>query len=537
MSSTILLSDANNEKLISDLQKTGEELAYDEAVAMVDYEKDADISPDSAKPIWEVYLDGTVETGELLHSSGIDDSSRFILDGKLSLEIGEPGSFSFTITPHHALYDSLTPYKSTVTVYQEGVELFRGRVTGFSTDIQRQRQVECEGDLTYLDDVYFPDTEISTTDRKLSDAFKYFISLYAKYAKLSPGDPRYLTGGDVSIAKAGYKIKMKKWFDHDDTDTATYTNIRSLIDNFSETFGGYFRTKRYPDGLVHVEYIAGYTDINDQPIVYGDNMIEFTIDSKMDELFTVLIPIGDSKGAEVGQLNKAATIATARTVTDRKVAGATLKHVAGGYWHNMELTWVEGVELYGRITKQETFAGVTGTGELLSRAMAYFRECITGHLGNYSIKFVDRHWLDPSYKPIYLGQKVRIISDLHGIDTKDRPMTCMKIEYDLVNPETVTAVFDLPFQPLTGSFTSKYKTKQKQQDTATKKAGGAAKAAQDDVDKANEEIAATQEENERLTRDLNIAKGDLAETSAALDKATKRLEYVEDKLGIRRRLQ
>ena len=472
MSDTVFISDRGNQNLLADIRSSGSVFAYDEAAVMSDYKRDSDVVPDNTQPQWEVYIDGTRVTGKLLHMTGIDDSSHYVLDAKLSLQIGEPGSFSFTITPHHVLYDEIAPYKTTINVYQEGVELFRGRVIRYTTDINRQRSVECEGDLAYLNDVVFPNSEISTKTRKLSEAFGYFIQLYDKFGKFKENDPRYFVPGNVSISKANYEVKVSEWLGTEKSSTS-FTDARSLIDEFIETFGGYLRTKRQKDGSVALEYISGYTDVSNQTIAYGSNMLEFSIDSNMDDLFTVLIPLGDSDEQE----DEALTIAGSETIRDSTVDNATLTHTKGKKWENRELVWEEGVALYGRIIHQESFGGITSKSELLSRSMAYFRECITGYLGNYTIKAVDLHYSDPSYRPIYLGQKVRIVSVPHGIDTENQPLTCMKIDYDLTNPETVSCEFDIPFQPLTNTFTSKYKEQQDQQDDAVEKARKSAKRA------------------------------------------------------------
>ena len=466
---------------------------FDETAIGSDYKRDLDVIPDTARPIWEVYMDGTYKTGKLIHSTGMDDGSLHILDGKLSLEIGEPGSFSFSVTPHHIYYNNFTPYKTTVTVYQEGVELFRGRVTRYSTDINCQRQIECEGDLAYLKDVIFPNSEINTKDRKLSDAFGYFISLYNKFGKLTAESPRYFVPGDVSISKASYKVKVSEWLGTEKSETE-FTDARSLIDEFLNTFGGYLRTKRKSNGYVALEYISGYTDVNSQELVYGENLLELSIDTETSDLFTVLIPLGNGDS----ESDEALTIASAATVNDKTVKNATLTHTKGSKWQNRELVWEEGVARHGRVIKQQSFNGINTAKELLERSVAYFRECIAGYAGNYTVKAVDLHYVDPSYRPIYLGQKVRIISDLHGVDTIDQPLTCMRIDYDLSNPETIDCEFDIPFQPITDTFTAKYKKQRDEMEREVKEAKKSAKKANQANAKQNEAINTTQENVESL---------------------------------------
>lgn len=474
MSKAIIITDPVSHDLSEDKANSNiGYYAYDESIQMADYGRDADLKADVSRPMWEVYLDGTNATGKLLHMTGIDDSSRYVLEAKLSLIMGEEGSFSFTITPHHVLYDDITPYKTTITVYQEGVELFRGRVTGYTTDIERQRQVECEGDLAYLSDVIFPHSEVSLKKRPLSEAFGYFIQLYNKFGKYTKTDVHYLDPGDVNIGKASYKVDLAAWLGRDKSETE-FTDARSLIDEFIDSFGGFLRTKRYEDGIVHLEYLSGYTDVNDQTIAYGTNLQELAIDTTPEDLFTVLIPIGDNTGGDSGEDATVTLKMEEKDSTDSTVPNATLIHEK----KSAELVWKEGLELYGRIMRQESFSGANSSSDLLSRSKSYFRECITGHLGNVSLKAVDMHILDPqTYSPIYLGQKVRIVSVPHGLDTADQMLTCMKIEYDLANPDATSYEFDIPFKPITNTFTSKYKRDRKTSTENTKEANKRAKKA------------------------------------------------------------
>lgn len=495
MSNTIQLSDAGNENLIEDIRRTGVVYAYDESVAMVDYKRDLDVIPDPTRPMWEIYMDGTYMTGRLLHSTGIDDSSRYIINGKLTLQIGEPGSFSFTITPHHMLYDEITPYKTTLTVYQEGVELFRGRVTGYTTDIERQRQVECEGDLSYLTDVQIYSKSISRDDQKLSKMFKYFINLYNEHGGLKKGDARYLAPGDVTISKANYEVDAYKWLPPDDKE---YKDVREYIDEFIDCFGGYLRTKRYDDGLVHVEYISGYTESNDQCITYGENLLELNIDSKIDNLTTILVVQGEEYTPD-DEKKVTPKITSLGNFEDSSFSGITITHNNKAN----RLIWKEGLETYGKIIRAQSFSGIKNDSELKSRSISFFRETVIGYLGNYSLKFVDRHWLDPSYKPVYLGQKVRIISAPHNIDTKDMPLTCMKIEYDLANPDSVSAEFDIPFQPLADTFTAKYKQERKRQEKKASKAGGGAKKANDDNEKQEKDLLGIKDTAEKFKQEYD----------------------------------
>ena len=481
MSQTIIIEQRVSTDLSKDDSKWNTFVGYDGSIAMTEAKRDSGIIPDPSNPLWEIYMDGDYRSGKLLHITGVDDSTRHVMQGKLSLELGEAGSFSFAILPSHALYGDITPYKTTVTIYQEGVEMFRGRVTGYTTNMDRQRQVTCEGDLSYLSDAIFRLTEGGK--KTLKEVFQSVIRHYNQSAKLNEMDPRYLAPGDVTISKANYTIDLDEW---STSNGEGWTDARAIIDEFIGIFGGYLRTVRGDDGLVHVEYLSGYTDVNSQAIVYGENLVELTINSKPDDLFTVFIPEGDSNGN--GEDSEPTRITSYDYVVDDSVINATIYHQKGSY----EMIWEEGVKLYGRIMKTESFSGIDNSRELFQRSMAYFRECIASHLGNFSVKAIDRHYLDPSrYQPIYIGQKVVIKSDLHNVDTENQMLTCVKIDYELDNIDGTAYEFDIPYQPLLNTFSKQTKEKEKKNEKESKKAGGGAKKANDDnegQDKAIDEL-------------------------------------------------
>ena len=71
---------------------------------------------------FSVYADGS-----LLYSS-VDLGEDKIVNPKLKVELNKAGSFTFSMLPTHSKYSSLHPMKTLITVVQDGVQLFRGRL-------------------------------------------------------------------------------------------------------------------------------------------------------------------------------------------------------------------------------------------------------------------------------------------------------------------------------------------------------------------------------------------------------------------------
>ena len=63
-----------------------------------------------------------------------------------------PGYLKFKIIPQHPHYDKIHPLSSEVFVYEDGVEIFRGRSITSEEEFNRTHQLTCESDLAYLCD-------------------------------------------------------------------------------------------------------------------------------------------------------------------------------------------------------------------------------------------------------------------------------------------------------------------------------------------------------------------------------------------------
>ena len=72
------------------------------------------------------------------------DEELIIISPKLSLELNKTGIFTFTIPPQNPYYDYIKKLKSIITIYQDGVQIWEGRVLNDKLDFYNRKQVECE---------------------------------------------------------------------------------------------------------------------------------------------------------------------------------------------------------------------------------------------------------------------------------------------------------------------------------------------------------------------------------------------------------
>ena len=84
----------------------------------------------------------------LLHDDRLEELK--VLNAKLTLEVNKTGSLEFSIYPDHPYYSNIAKLKTIITVYQDDLLLFRGRVLNDEQGFWNEKQVVCEGQLAFL---------------------------------------------------------------------------------------------------------------------------------------------------------------------------------------------------------------------------------------------------------------------------------------------------------------------------------------------------------------------------------------------------
>ena len=78
------------------------------------------------------------------------DKDLKIISPKLTTEINKTGTFDFTIPIQNTNYNNIKKLKSIITIYQDGEEIWRGRVLNDKLDFYNRKQVECERRTCFL---------------------------------------------------------------------------------------------------------------------------------------------------------------------------------------------------------------------------------------------------------------------------------------------------------------------------------------------------------------------------------------------------
>ena len=369
------------------------------------------------------------------------DNSLSLFAPKLTLEMGKAGALSFQIPPSNRYYNALPQLTTMITVEMDDVEIFRGRVLTNNRNFNNVRTIYCEGDLAYLVDTV---QKAERYNGKTHDLFRKIIEAHNKRAG---ADKQFLVG-NITIENRDVVLSGKSdEVQDEETGKFDYKQIaiNSIADEWQNSFdfiqsclidytGGYLRTRRQ-NGKTYIDLLLDYGNTATQDIEFGKNMLDLTEEVSAEDVFTVLIPLGDEN--------------------------LTIESVNNG---SDELVDATAVQRYGRIVKTHVFDSVNTPETLLENGRRFLASNVNVPI-TLTVKAVDMHLVDPNASPIYVGDKVHVISAVHGMADE---LVCTKIEYDLENPANNTYTFGTPKQ----SLTERYRKDKAKQDAEQTRGGG-----------------------------------------------------------------
>lgn len=434
----------------------------------------------------------------LIFRSDSDDQNLALGEPTFKSEIGKASSLEFTIYPPHPYYNQLHKLVDEIVAYEDDIEIFRGRIYEINTQTSGEKKVTCEGDIAYLSDTLQPPDRITTN---VEEEWPYTGGYSATYnveysgwwntssTSYASDDP--ITG--VSYSNEGwgqYKTITKNtteegvketlrahfsriiashnsqcnWQDtngnHPDAfkifqigdvtlDEANdeiewdASNYRSTIDaietDIINIYGGYLRTRRVGNDT-YIDLLKSYNSTSSQTLTFGENIIDIDDDQSVQDIFTVFIPIGDDNLTIASENND-----------------------------SPELVDEDGLALYGRIVKTETFSGVSDAAELRSLGQKYMQKNLNPLPTNLKITAIDLKWMNPSVRSIRTGDKVTISSPPHGVS---RELDCISTQIQFYNPDKTTYELGYPEEKM--SHKQHKESQQNAQTAADAKASGRA---------------------------------------------------------------
>lgn len=380
------------------------------------------------------------------------DSFSTLTDPSVKLEMGKTGSMEFGLPPVHPCYNTLMQMRTIMRVVYDGTNIFRGRVLTIDTSpMTGERKVHLEGDLAFLMDSV--QEGIREVDRPSTDILTYLTSVITKHNQQmreqtnpdgSTNEDKCFTLGEVpgrysaSIhAEQKITVSEQKKFGSDGWETTM-----SALEALEKEYGGYFRT-RYVNGVTYLdwlEYCFQY-DENGQPIEVGENLIDISGSTEVDNLFTAVIPIGNNNSEKVFIDGYREDIhgANKRILVPQIVSLFQDAELNKGY--HSKADYEQAVNNYGIIYKTQEFQNADTKEKLWQYAIDWIKNNYVGGVTSFSLTALDMHHVDGTVAKYLLGDRVPVIypdiSRHAGANTPTitKVLTITSVQYSLHNPE------------------------------------------------------------------------------------------------------
>lgn len=343
--------------------------------------------------------------GVVFYDPSADDMTLQVLSPRASFELNKPGTLEFTMLPGNVAYNSLHKMKTVITLEFGDEIVFCGRVLETTTDQYNQVEVYCEGEMGYLYDTIQRPYKF---DGKPADLFAKILTAHNEQAE----DFKRFEPGIVTNIDENEEMSV-----NGETFSETFAEIQSLL---IDEYGGYLRVRR-ENGVRYLDLVSSFDQPCSQSIDFGVNMVDIENKINMQDVCTVLIPVGKMINGEY---------------TNIKVANNGLDYLEDA----------EGIERYGRIVKTYTWEDVIDPVELKSLAVKHMAT-LKGET-TLTVTAVDLSVCGVAVDRIHLGDTVHLRSIPHGLD-KDE--VCTQIELNIEKPEKSEYTFGFPPETFTDS--------------------------------------------------------------------------------------
>lgn len=358
--------------------------------------------------MYTIYVDSN-----LIYSPTLIEDGYYVVQPRLNMELNLASVLEFKLPSDAIGYDKINKLKSTLRVYNDGVRIFRGRCTSDEMTMLKQKNIYCEGNLAFLkDSVVRPYSFTGTIKQYLT----FLINGHNNQVNYS----KRFTVGNVNVADDSATITRVSG-----TYSSTFEEVKEQL---LDKLGGYLIPRYEIENGTEVEYLDYLSDSggqNSQVIEFGNNMLDFSQKLDGSEIFTRLVPLGTSLGAQ-GGLERRLTIAS----------------VNGGRDYLEDAT---GIERFGPITKSMVWNDVKDASILKAkgqRALASGANIVP----QIELSAIDMHLLNVNIDAIKLGEYNRVVSAPHGVDAW---FQCTRMTLDFENPERSLYSFGVAPKTLT----------------------------------------------------------------------------------------
>ena len=307
--------------------------------------------------------------------------------------LSDAGSFDFTMPKLHVFYNNIVPYGSTIEVFEDGQSIFYGRPTLPKVDFYGNKQVHCEGALSFLNDVILPPVKVNEGEKITMT--QYIQAVFNYYNKTCRRNDRKLTLGTISLRSnqsAKHSWNYETCFDILKNDILPYTGSYTIV--------------RRSGGTTYIDFAYKFLNQINQPIKLSSNMLD--LENVDQEFYTAVI----AKGA-TDEIKMLAPISS----------GATL------------------INKYGFICAYKDYPDCETMADLQARCSSFLQS--QQYRGKrFKISATDLHLDNSAVDQFLVGKVSKIDSSFHN-DVDDLKAVISRIEISLDTGEKNTTLLTL----------------------------------------------------------------------------------------------
>lgn len=206
------------------------------------------------------------------------DEEYTVSDAEVCLQLNDSGTFECDVPILNPEYGNIKNRRSMIHVLKNGREIFYGEVRESEKDFYRTKHVYAVGELAFLFDSIQPQAKYQ--DKTARQLLETWLNIHNSQVE----DKKKFYVGIVTV--------------HDSNDSLyRFTNQETTLDaireKLCEKLDGYLRIrkvngKRYLDLVTLQEY----GKICEQPIEFGDNLLDYAENISASDLYTCVIPKG-----------------------------------------------------------------------------------------------------------------------------------------------------------------------------------------------------------------------------------------------------
>lgn len=323
-----------------------------------------------------------------IHDLLLDDRQTVLFSPVLVKEVNKADSFKFTIYPNNPGYNSITRLTpGLIEVYDDGTQIFRGRVLNITKGWQNQITAVCESDFAMLNDTIVRPYSFTGT------VLEYLTALITQHNSQVPAAKQFSVGS-CQVTGTIYRA------------AETYPSTMGEInDKLLKELGGYIMVRR-SGSTNYIDYLTDSSKTCGQTITFGENLLNLSQVLNGEDIVTGLIPLG-AKDEDTGER-------------------LTIKSV------NNNIDYIEdntAVALYGKVYKTITYDDITTASTLLAVAQADLA-ALTATTNCIELTAADLHLVDRSIDDIGFFEYVTLNDSAHSLSAS---FLCTKKQIDLAS--------------------------------------------------------------------------------------------------------